>query len=161
MIGDETQNFFRSINLISGDSTMEEYLTHLPGYYVVRNKDLCKLKPGQVYIRHAPLSETDPDMENHIRKGGILVATGNMNQGKFIPIEYGAPYKYMMLKFTPSFDGQVNQKNMERFLRKQLKSENCFYYIKCQDHHLFAKNLKYSNDNIREIMLKLINKYQE
>ena len=161
MIGKETSKFLDSLNLVSGDDMMKEYIDYLPDFHLIRNKDLGKLRPGTIYIKHAPINETGVEMKRHIRKGGVLVAIGNMNTGKFSSVNPGEDYKYMMLKFSPSFNGEVSNKNFERFLRKQMKTENCFYYIKCEDHHLFAKNLKFSSENIREIMLKLITKYQE
>lgn len=159
MIGEEAKYFIHSLNLEI--PSMEEYLNHVPGYKIVRYKDLKKLKPGSVYIKHAPINEVGVEMGKHIRKGGVLVAIGNMENGKFKSVPIGSDYKYMMLKFSPSFNGEITQKNLERYMRRQLKNENCFYYIKCQEHHIFSKNLKFSNDNFREMMLKLINRYHE
>lgn len=161
MIGKETNDFLNSLNLTSGDDLMKEYIDYLPTYSIIRNKDLLKLKPGSVYIRHAPINEQYSKIENHVRKGGVLIAQGNMINGKFSPVNQGEKYKYMMLKFCPSFNNDFSEKNMEKYLRSQMKMENCYYYIKCEEHHLFAKKLKYSSENIREIMLKLINNYQD
>lgn len=106
----------------------------LKSYTMLTSKNMDDVEEAITYIKYIPVGDAlkDKKYSDHIKCGGILLAGGIYDEGKFKAQKDRSMWTHLHLKFVPF--PKINRRGVREYVY-----EDHAFYIKISNYHLFYK----------------------
>lgn len=138
----DLESFLKNYKPKSLVKYLQPYMTlsKLRRYHLLEDHNKSELIVRRTYVKYIKIDQTFKKKKlcNDVKTGGILIGGGIFQGDKFLNRDDVKEWKYLMLKFDPSFIIQKNKINQQRLDKPRI------FFIKMNNNYIFFR--RFVND---------------